>query len=97
MPLLLLIALSCALVGWAIIYLAAKVERRRTEARPSPRLQNLSKNGVDSGGKRRTWEDDQTRRKRRDSRTLATKDERHRFVSKWHPLGFETYRAYRFI
>ena len=35
MPLLLLIALSCALVGWAIIYLAAKVERRRTEARPS--------------------------------------------------------------
>ena len=45
-------------------------------------LQNLSKNWVESWGLRGSREDSPRSRKLRDSKCLATKDERHRHVVK---------------
>ena len=54
------------------------------------RLQNLSKNWVDSRRLQRNPVDSVAARKRWYSRTLPTKDERHRLVTKYRFLGFES-------
>ena len=64
---------------------------------PPHRLQNLSKNRVDSrdaAGLARTKDSFESRG---DSRTLATKDERHRHVTKCRLLGFDSRRLHQFF
>lgn len=51
---------------------------------------NVSKTRVDSGVLQWTREDNCFDRNRCDSRTLATKDEQHRLLTKCRPQGFET-------
>src|ERR1019366_5257328 len=53
----------------------------------------VSKNQVELGGRSRTQGDSGTNGKWRDSRTLATKNERHRVLTRCRLPGFETYRA----
>jgi len=58
-------------------------------------LQNLSKNWVDRRGLQKTRADISAARKRWDSRTLATKDERHRHVTKYRLPGFNSRRLHQ--
>jgi hypothetical protein len=58
------------------------------------RLQDLSKNQADSGRLGKTAAESRPRRKPWDSRTIATKDERHHRLEKCRLPRFETSRAY---
>jgi hypothetical protein len=66
--------------------------RSRLNVPVPPRLQNLSTNRVDSGGRAGTREELSTAKKRKDLRTLATKNERHRQLGKGRSLGFKSSR-----
>jgi hypothetical protein len=64
------------------------------ELRPH-RLQNLSKNWVDSRGLSGTREDSRSTRNPKEARTLATKDEQHRRLRNYCSLGFKPRRSPR--
>jgi hypothetical protein len=59
------------------------------------RLQNLSKNWVDSGGLSGTREDSRSTRNPKEVRTLTTKDEQHHHVRKCRSLGFDSLPVHR--
>jgi hypothetical protein len=66
------------------------------QSAPPPTVSKIvSTNRVDVGGLQWIPEEHGFTRKPRDSRSLATKDERHRLVTKCHQPRFETSRAYK--